>query len=49
MDCGSAEDVEVTAHHETQVDRIVGEISSAASFTPLSHALEIQGRCSRCT
>lgn len=49
MDCGSVEDVEVTARHETQVDRIVGEISSASSFTPLNHAFEIQGRCSRCT
>jgi Fur family ferric uptake transcriptional regulator len=48
IECGSVEDVEVTARHEQQVDRIVDEISRVASFTPADHLLEIQGRCSRC-
>ncbi|MBT8197674.1 MAG: transcriptional repressor [Acidimicrobiia bacterium] len=47
--CGAVEDVAVTDRHESQVERVVDEISSAASFTPVSHALEIEGRCARCT
>jgi Fur family ferric uptake transcriptional regulator len=49
VECGSVEDVLVAAQHESQVDRIVDEISRAASFTPANHALEIEGRCSRCS
>ena len=48
IDCGSVEDVDVSTRHETQVDRIVREISSAESFIPINHALEIEGRCVRC-
>lgn len=48
IDCGAVEDVDVDAGHERQVGRIVEEISTAASFTPLNHALEIEGRCARC-
>lgn len=46
--CGVVEDVEVTDRHEAEVDRIVGEISARASFSAVSHALEIEGRCARC-
>lgn len=49
VECGSVEDVAVAASHESQVDRIVNEISRDASFTPLNHALEIEGRCARCS
>lgn len=48
IDCGAVEDVEVADSHENDVDRIVNDISRAASFTPVSHALEIEGRCARC-
>lgn len=48
IDCGSVEDVDVADRHESQVERIVSEISSAASFAPINHALEIEGRCARC-
>lgn len=48
IDCGAVEDVAVADHHETQVDEVVSAISSKASFTPLNHALEIEGRCARC-
>lgn len=48
IDCGAVEDVTVTDRHEDQVDSVVNEISSKASFTPFNHALEIEGRCSRC-
>lgn len=49
VECGSVEDVSVEATHESKVERIVDEISRVASFTPLNHALEIEGRCSRCS
>lgn len=48
IECGSVEDVHVTERQESQVDRVVDEISSAASFIPFNHALEIEGRCARC-
>lgn len=48
IDCGAVEDVDVADHHEIQVDEVVTAISSRASFTPINHALEIEGRCSRC-
>lgn len=48
IDCGAVDDVAVDAVHESRVDAVVNEISSRASFTPVNHALEIEGRCSRC-
>ena len=48
VDCGAVEDVAATDSHEAQVDRMADEISAAASFMPLGHALEIEGRCARC-
>lgn len=49
IDCGAVEDVDVAPSHESAVDRIVNEISAAAAFTPTAHALEIEGRCTRCS
>jgi Fur family ferric uptake transcriptional regulator len=46
--CGSVEDVEVSRRREAEVRGLVDDISAAASFTPLNHALEIEGRCARC-
>ncbi|NNC75980.1 MAG: transcriptional repressor, partial [Acidimicrobiia bacterium] len=46
--CGAVEDVSVTDRHEAQVHQIVEEISAAASFVPIGHALEIEGRCVQC-
>lgn len=48
IDCGAVDDVSVSDDHESQVDVVVSAISSKASFTPLNHALEIEGRCARC-
>lgn len=48
IECGSVEDVEVSEGHESKVDQVVNDISSAASFIPFNHALEIEGRCARC-
>lgn len=48
VDCGSVEDVEVTDRNESEVDRLVNEASAKASFTPIGHVLEIEGRCAKC-
>jgi Fur family ferric uptake transcriptional regulator len=47
--CGSVEDVEIPTAYESQVRGLVDTISAIASFTPLNHALEVEGRCARCT
>jgi Fur family ferric uptake transcriptional regulator len=46
--CGVVEDIAVPRAQETRVRELVDEISSFASFTPLDHAIEIEGRCARC-
>ena len=48
LECGAVEDVMVTEQLEHKVDEVVTEISSRESFTPFNHALEIEGKCSRC-
>ncbi len=48
IDCGAVEDVAVDDTHERSVDAMVNEISSRVAFTPINHALEIEGRCARC-
>ncbi|MGI9649432.1 MAG: Fur family transcriptional regulator [Acidimicrobiia bacterium] len=46
--CGSVEDVEIPRRHEAEVRGLVDDISAAASFVPINHALEIEGRCVKC-
>ncbi len=48
IDCGTVEDVEVNEHLERQLEQVVEGASAAANFTPISHSLDIEGRCSRC-
>ena len=48
VDCGAVDDVSLPQNYEEKVRRLVDDISSIVSFTPLSHTLEIEGRCSRC-
>lgn len=47
-ECGTVEDVEVPPEVERQVRAIVDQIAGLASFAPTNHALEIDGRCTRC-
>ena len=49
VNCGSVEDVEMTEEQEVELEQLVARISSRASFSPANHALEIAGRCARCT
>ena len=48
IECGSVEDVDVADSHERDVERVVEAISATASFAPINHALEIEGRCAGC-
>ena len=48
INCGVVEDVEMTVDQEDRLEALVADISSTASFTPLNHVLELEGRCARC-
>ena len=48
VDCGAVEDIAIPYPYEAQVQDLVEGISSIVSFTPRSHALEIEGQCARC-
>ena len=49
IECGSVEDIEIASPHEKRVLALVDEIALEAEFDPTNHALEIEGRCARCT
>ena len=48
IECGTVEDVEVSAHHEEQVTALVDSIAASSAFTATNHALEIEGTCKAC-
>jgi Fe2+ or Zn2+ uptake regulation protein len=48
VQCGQVEDVAIPQPQEAQVRELVEDIGSLVAFTPMGHALEIEGRCSRC-
>jgi Fur family ferric uptake transcriptional regulator len=48
IECGAVEDIAIPEPYETEVRKIVEDISSLVSFVAVDHALEIEGRCSRC-
>jgi Fe2+ or Zn2+ uptake regulation protein len=48
IECGAVEDIAIPEPYETEVRKIVEDVSSLVAFTPVGHALEIEGRCSRC-
>lgn len=48
IDCGAVEDIEIPTGYEQEVEGLVSEIGALSSFVPLTHALEIEGRCARC-
>ena len=48
IQCGAVEDVEIPREREAQVRGLVEDLSVTASFTPLNHTLEIEGRCRKC-
>jgi Fe2+ or Zn2+ uptake regulation protein len=40
--------VEIPTKVELRLESIVSEVATKSEFQPLDHALEIEGRCSRC-
>jgi Fe2+ or Zn2+ uptake regulation protein len=48
VDCGSVADIDIPRRQEESVRGLVEEIAALASFAPIDHALEIEGRCARC-
>ena len=48
VNCGAVEDLELPQSMEAKVDELVDDIGNVASFTPMSHTLEIEGRCGKC-
>lgn len=48
LDCGSVADIDIPQAKENSVRSLVAEIAAIASFDATDHALEIEGRCSRC-
>ncbi|MGH8914297.1 MAG: Fur family transcriptional regulator [Acidimicrobiia bacterium] len=47
--CGAVEDIELPSDMETQLERLVGRVSGMSRFSASGHALEVDGRCSRCS
>lgn len=48
LDCGAVDDVHLAGDLESRLEGVVGEVTGDASFRATGHALEIEGRCSRC-
>lgn len=48
IDCGNIDDIVIPGALEERVEGIVAEIGQLSSFRASSHALEVEGRCSRC-
>jgi Fur family ferric uptake transcriptional regulator len=48
IECGAVDDVELPESYEIRVAELVRGIGDIARFTPVNHALEIEGRCTRC-
>ena len=48
IECGAVDDVELPENYESRVAELVRGIGDIARFTPMNHALEIEGRCARC-
>ena len=47
--CGQVLDVTPSQEFEEITARMVGELSAASAFTPVSHALDVFGRCAGCS
>ena len=47
--CGSVDDVLLPPEYENRLQDLVNDIGIQSSFQTTDHALEIEGRCSRCT
>jgi Fur family ferric uptake transcriptional regulator len=48
IDCGTIDDIVIPSDLEERVEGIVTEIGEMSSFSASNHALEVEGRCTRC-
>lgn len=48
VSCGEVEDIAIDSELEAQLESIVDRIGDDVGFAPADHALEIEGRCTRC-
>lgn len=48
VSCGTVDDIDVPQPIEDEVRVIVDKIAALATFAPSGHALEIEGRCTKC-
>lgn len=48
IDCGTIDDIVIPRDLEERVEGIVTEIGEMSSFNASNHALEVEGRCTRC-
>lgn len=48
VECGAVEDIELPERLERQLESLVGQVTGLSSFKSSGHALEVDGRCSRC-
>lgn len=48
VSCGTVDDIDVPQPIEDEVRVIVDKIAAVATFAPSGHALEIEGRCTKC-
>ncbi len=48
INCGAVEDIELLPGLETQLERLVNQVSGMSGFLAIGHSLEVDGRCTRC-
>ena len=48
IDCGAVEDIELPPNLESELERLVGQVSGMSEFSASGHSLEVDGRCTRC-
>jgi len=48
VDCGAVEDIELPKGLESELERLVGQVSKMSAFTSMGHSLEVDGYCTRC-
>lgn len=48
INCGAVEDIELPQSLESQLERLVGQVSKMSAFSARGHSLEVDGHCTRC-
>jgi len=48
INCGAVEDIELPPKLETELERLVRQVSRISEFSSSGHSLEVDGRCTRC-